>query len=648
MKVVIDIEANGLDPYKVTQVWVIVCRDVDTGEVSIFREVTQNEDTKVRFLEYARRVDTWIGHNWLGYDYIVLSRLVGLVIPDLVASSFDTLIVSKLTNYSRKSGHSLESWGEELGFPKIKFTDFSKYSKEMEVYCVRDVDITYLVYHKLYAASKSWISAPLLLEQEFQLICNELHRVGFGFDVRRAQTLLDKVMKELGDLDEIIKKAFPPRLKAIREVHPKLTRYGTLSRTDFRWLEGGDLSEYNGGPFTRCEWKEFNPSSHRQLIAVLNEAAWRPTDRTETHKDVLRDAQRARKKEDKVDLDNKLKVLSVYGWKINEENLATLPKSAPEGARSLAKRILLESRRRTLTEWLSLVGDDTRIHGKFYGIGAWTHRMAHQEPNTANIPREFKEDGSKKLLGKELRQLWIAPKKKLLVGVDAEGIQLRIFAHYINDPEFTDALVRGKKDDKSDPHSLNQRVIGSICKSRQAAKRFIYALLLGGGIKKLAEILGCSVPEAEEALDRILERYTGFARMRREVFPRDAKRGYFIGLDGRQVPIPGESQRDREHLCMSGYLQNGEAIIVKRAACQSKTIITSSEDLVSWNFVDIVHDELQNELDNDFNRAIKVAKIESDAIVEAGVYYKLKCPLAGSYMNDHGDYTIGTNWYQTH
>jgi DNA polymerase-1 len=279
--------------------------------------------------------------------------------------------------------------------------------------------------------------------------------------------------------------------------------------------------------------------------------------------------------------------------------------------------------------------------------------MAHQEPNTANIPREFNTvDDSVKLLGKELRQLWIAPKKRLLVGVDAESIQLRIFAHYVNDPEFIDALVRGSKHDKSDPHSFNQRVLGRVCKTRQASKRFLYALLLGAGIDKLAEILGATREQTQEALDRLLGRLEGFKRMREEVFPRDAKRGYFIGLDGRKVKIPGESNRDRQHLAMSGYLQNGEAIIVKRAALIATARIRSSElidQTGSWFYVDIVHDELQSEVDNDMRCAIKVAEIKAQAIVEAGEYYKLNCPMAGSYFNDdHKDYTIGRNWYQTH
>ena len=98
------------------------------------------------------------------------------------------------------------------------------------------------------------------------------------------------------------------------------------------------------------------------------------------------------------------------------------------------------------------------------GIGAWTGRMAHQTPNTANIPNDLDTQGKKKLLGKEMRSLWRAPRYRLFVGVDAEGIQLRVFAHYIDDPEFTEALVKGKKDDKTDPHSLNQRILGGVCK----------------------------------------------------------------------------------------------------------------------------------------------------------------------------------------
>lgn len=593
-----------------------------------------------------------MGHNLLGYDLPCLIRLLAL--PGEGVEYLDTLVLSRLVNYSRPAGHSLESYGEEFGLPKIKFNDWTKWSQEMEDYCVRDVDINQRIYTSFHRILHDhlWDKA-IKLEQEFTWrVVNSLHDTGFAFNSSGCELLLAKVVKELAILDKEIADAFPPRLRLIREIHPRQTKYGTLNRSDFRWVQGNDLSEFNGGPFCRCSWEHFNPSSHRQIVSTLNSAGWSPVDKTQTHIDVERAITRSRYSRSGTDDDGlriKLEGLKATGWKVNENNLLTLPSTAPKGAKLLAKRILLESRRRTLTEWLSLV-QDGRIHGQFQGIGAWTHRMAHQRPNTANIPNEFDTQGKKKLLGKEMRSLWIAPKKRLLVGVDAEGIQLRIFAHYINDEEFTNALVSGRKDDKTDPHSLNQRILGPVCKSRAAAKRFIYALLLGAGLWKLAQVLECSESDVREALDRLLRRYSGWQTLRETDIPRDAKRGWFLGLDGRKVQIPGNTVSERKHLAMSGYLQNGEAVIMKTATLKWLDWVKNDEDLgPSVQLVNMVHDEWQTEMANDTKKAIKLADYQCKALVETGTELNLRSPLAGSYWNDdHKDFTFGANWYQTH
>jgi DNA polymerase-1 len=485
-------------------------------------------------------------------------------------------------------------------------------------------------------------------------VVNELHNNGFGFNSRKANNLLEKVSKELAALDKDILEAFPSKLKLIKEITPKETKFGTISLTSIPRNMRDSISNLNvGAPFCYCAWTTFNPSSHKQIVEVLNQAGWKPIDRTQTHIDTQRRWDRLKyAKGNRIALDTekkevytKLQELSKTGWKVNEVNLETLPPSAPPSARTLAKRILLESRRRTLTEWLGLVTADDRIHGKFYGIGAWTHRMAHQSPNTANIPNEYDTAGKKKLLGKELRSLWCAPRNRLLVGVDAEGIQLRIFAHLINDQEFTDALVNGRKEDKTDPHSLNQSIIGSTCKSRAAAKRFIYALLLGAGLPKLAEILGCTIPEAQQALDNLLDRYSGWQTLKEQVFPKDAKRGWFTGLDGRKVAIPGETASNRKHLAMSGYLQNGEAVCMKLATLKW---IDKLKDYDA-KLVNFVHDEWQTECPNNMETALAIASMQADSLRIVGDDLKLNCPLAGSYYNDDlKDYTIATNWAHTH
>lgn len=558
----------------------------------------------------------------------------------------DTLILGRLLDYPRTGGHSIESYGEEFGLSKIKFNNFKEYTDDLLEYCVRDVHICHKVYNK-YVTD---IHLPsLLLEQKFQLVCNMLHTNGFYFNKTKAEKIHTDVCNTLATLDADILSAFRPKSKLIREVHPRETKHGTLNRGDFRFVGDGDLSVYNGGPFSRFTWEPFNPASHKQVIDVLVDAKWKPVEKTKTHEDVERTINSFKRKKD---LDNelqelydKLESLLRYGWSISETNLNTLPLDAPAPARLLAKRIQYESRRRTLHEWLEAVEEDGRIHAEFVNPGAWTLRMAHRRPNAANIPNEFFENGTKKLLGKELRSLWGAPKGRLLAGVDAEGIQLRIFAHYINDPEFTNALVNGRKADKTDPHSLNQRIIGPTCKSRQAAKRFIYALLLGGGLTRFADIMDCTREEAQEALDKILERYTGLAYMRREIFPHDADRGWFEGLDGRKVRIPGDDKRSREHYAMSGYLQCGEAIIMKMATLKWVDKLKDYDALL----VNLVHDEWQVETPNNMETAITIAKMLADSLREVGEELGLRCPLAGSYWNDdHHDYTIGVNWYQTH
>lgn len=677
MRVVIDIEANGL--YNPTKIWLVVCKDIDTGQYHIFRNL-ENEPERLSCIDFLSRCDLLIGHNYLSYDGIHLQRIAGH--PLDVGKVLDTLVVSKLVDYPR-SGHSVEDYGIEFGMPKgfqvedgsileskyFPISFYSQYSKDLENYCIRDVDITHRIYNKyLKYLSEPAHHASIRMEHEFELVCNQLHDNGFAFNTKKATTLLTRVTEELGVLDKQILDAFPPRLKFIREITPKETKYGTISLTSIPKSMREDISDLTvGAPFCYCSWSVFNPSSHKQIVHVLNEAGWRPVDKTETHKDTERavNSLKYRKKDALTvltleDYESKLNLLRTTGWKVNETNLETLPPSAPLASRLLAKRILLESRRRTLTEWLDLClkadhGDDdksspglreTRIHGKFYGIGAWTHRMAHQKPNTANIPNVVKvSDGSKTLYGKELRALWMAPKGRLLVGVDAEAIQLRIFAHLINDPQLTDAIVNGNKSEGTDPHSLNQKYFGAYCKTRNAAKHSLYAMFFGGGPNKIAEIMGCTREQAEEAIASLSEKYPGLSKLQKEVIPQDAQRGYLVGIDGRKVRIPSETVSGRKHLWMSGALQNGEAVVMKRATLKWINQLKDYNSLL----VDLVHDEWQTEVPNDMKIALSVASLQADSLRIVGEELKLNCPLAGSYWNDDDkDYTIATNWSKTH
>jgi DNA polymerase-1 len=673
--IICDLEADGLSP---TQIWIIVTKDVDDGSIRTFKELG-TESGRTAFLDFAKTVDVWVGHNFLGYDRLAILAVLGYDIPwDRV---IDTLVVSRLLDACLvgKKPHSLEAWGERLGKKKLHagIEDWSKFTPEMEERCLSDAEVNFLLFKKFrdYIYSPVWSDA-LRTEHFIHHQSQIIRRNGFAFDLVEAEKLKAEIDREVDGLTEALQTLFPPRSKCLGVVTPKVTKHGTLNRTDFRWLgPNPDLSDYSvAAPFSRISFEPFNPGSAPQRIDRLWEAGWKPTDKTDGHKDAakrLRDISRTKRKsaallEERRALEERLERYAVYGWKTSEENLNTLPDTAPDGVKSLVRWLILSNRSSTLQTWFDAYDHGTgRIHGSFNHIGAWTHRMSHDRPNMGNIPKYDAKQPHKTPYSDRMRALWTSAAGRYLVGVDADSIQLRILAHYINDLEFTTALIAGKKEDGTDPHSVNQRALGRSCRSRDDAKTFIYAWLLGAGIGKVAEILGCSREEAEEAVENFINRFPGLKYIREEVIPNDAARGYFRGFDGRFVRIWGDDISSRSHFALAGYLQNGEVTIMKRAS--QLWVPRLDREKVPYWWVNFVHDEYQIETIRDLEVAKYVATTVADAIRQVGVDLGLHCPMAGSVLSGHVSpvehtrtwnetkqkfdvsyWAIGDNWMDTH
>jgi DNA polymerase-1 len=639
--VICDIETNGL--INPDRLWLIVCKETESGKIHTFREPDRHPEA---FLKFAQSVSVWVGHNFIGFDIRHLNRLVPGAALD-VSTVVDTLVVSRLVNATRDQ-HSLESYGEEEGLEKLPFSDFSQLTEEMVTYCIRDVELNYRVYERFkpFINSDLWKSA-LRTEHDIAVVCNELHDNGFYFDIDKANELLTTVTAKTETLHRELIAAFPPRTKVIRTVTPRLTKHGTLHRGDFKFLLSQgitDLTPYSeGATFTLFEWVPFNPGSTVQIVSRLNEAGWRPTEKTKGHFLAEKEAERNPSPEN----DERLAAFRQTGWSISERNLSTLPATAPAAARTLATYLLWSNRRRLLVDWLEQVAPDHRIHGNFRHIGAWTHRMSHSEPNLANVPTEKPQDTDDiKELNNTLRSLFCVPRDRLLIGVDADSIQLRILAHYMDDPRFTEALIRGDSEKGTDLHSLNAKALGAPCKGRRDAKTFIYAWLLGAGVARVAEILGCSWEEAKQAREDFLNYYPRLQHLRQVVIPRDATAGYFKGLDGRFVVCYGNSEDQRNHYMLGGYLQNGESIVMKRANLLWRRRLRA-EKVPFWQ-VNFVHDEWQTETVNDPATAEYIAKVQADSIRIVGEELNLKCPLAGSILNAHKKLAIGHDWRETH
>lgn len=635
-RVIIDTETNALRNY--TKLWVIVCRNIDTNEVSKF---VRPDNNPKEFLEFSKDVTLWVGHNILGFDIGVLQHF-GLDKHIEMVNILDTLVVSRLVHQALPGGHSVEAWGSRIGIPKGGSPDFSKLSFEMIDYCIQDTLVQLGIYHELerYINSPIWKEA-LETEHLISYSCSfELNRNGFFINQKNLNRLLSVVNHRLNTISKELDEAFKPKTKPIREITPRLTAKGTLHRGDFRWIKDPviDLTPFEeGASFSTFDWVPFNPGSPKQCIEELWKAGWQPKNKTDGHQDILRELN-----PDKDRLANFQK----YGWSLDEENLATLPEEAPEAARKLVRWLMLDARRERLEEWKRHADPITsRIHQSVNHLGTWTHRASHSNPNLGNVPGEHPKYDRKGKLYAEASQMGFLMRslfdtKGLLVGTDADSIQLRILAHYIKDERFTQSLISGDKKNGTDAHSLNKVALGPICSDRDVAKTFIYAWLLGAGIAKVADILKCTKFQAKAAIDQFIAFYPGLVLLKKEIIPNDARRGYFRGIDGRLVIPKGDDEGTREYYMLGGYLQNGESVVMKKA--QTIWQKKFKEEGIIYKYVNWIHDEYQIELPTkDFAIAEKCARIQVQAIEEVGRLYNLNCPLTGESK-------IGTNWQQTH
>lgn len=107
-----------------------------------------------RFKEYLYELSTYdivIGHNVIDYDIPTLVKLSGKAFT--CPKVFDTLVLSRMLEPDRWQGHSLKSWGIALGLLKGDYGEqenaWDVFSEEMYEYCLRDVEVTLMLYKHL-------------------------------------------------------------------------------------------------------------------------------------------------------------------------------------------------------------------------------------------------------------------------------------------------------------------------------------------------------------------------------------------------------------------------------------------------------------------------------------------------------------------
>jgi DNA polymerase I-like protein with 3'-5' exonuclease and polymerase domains len=560
MRIVLDCETNLAHD----KIHVVVTKNIDTGEVKLWKQADN-------LREYLKDVSLIVMHNGISFDAPVLNRLWKTKIR--LNQVYDTLIVSRLLDPSRENGHSLEAWGQTLGFHKIDYAKVwtwlmdrpQAYSGEcfdlphhglLDDYCVRDVEVTAKLYLKLVSDfnEKQFSLESLELENSVAAIIAQQERNGFKIDQIYATCLLTDIKSRVAEIYERMQSRWPP---------VTVERYSDKT-----------------GKRLKDSVVTFNPGSRQQIGERLKELGWKPKEFTETGIP-----------------------------KIDETVLAGI--KIPE-AQVIAEYLMLNKRISQIESWMEAVGKDGRVHGKVITNGAVTGRMTHSSPNMAQIPNA----GS--IYGPECRECWTVEEGNVLVGCDASGLELRMLAHYMKDNDYVRTVTEGSSKLGTDVHTVNQRAAGLT--TRDSAKTFIYAFLYGAGDAKIGTIVGGSAKDGERLKRKFLQQTPALAKLIERVGKQAAK-GWVPGLDGRRIWVRSE------HAALNSLLQGAGAIVMKKAL----VIFDNKRRANNWpvKYVANVHDEAQLECPKDI--AEEVGKAFKQSIIEAGEHYKLRCPLDGEY-----------------
>jgi DNA polymerase-1 len=271
-----------------------------------------------------------------------------------------------------------------------------------------------------------------------------------------------------------------------------------------------------------------------------------------------------------------------------------------------------------------------RVHTRFDQTGTATGRLSSSNPNLQNIPIRTE-------LGREIRAAFAADKGNLILAADYSQIELRLLAHFSEDPVLIDAFRRGE-----DIHSRTaQEVFGvapfaQTSEHRRAAKVINFGIIYGLSAFGLARNLGIDQKEAAKFIAAYFERYSGVKAWLDRQVAETRITGFTRTLHGRIRPIPEIASPQpnlrnfAERTAMNTPLQGTAADIIKIAMIEiDRRLPTEGFDS---KMILQVHDELLFEgPEKEMPRLKKLVKQAMENVQE------LRVPLVVEIC-------VGPNW----
>ena len=273
-----------------------------------------------------------------------------------------------------------------------------------------------------------------------------------------------------------------------------------------------------------------------------------------------------------------------------QDVLEELAEHHPVPALVLEYRQLAKLKSTYLDSLPQLTDAEGRVHTTFNQVGTATGRLSSTNPNLQNIP-------VRTAVGREIRAAFIPAPGNVLMSADYSQIELRLMAHFSQDPLLLDAYRTGK-----DIHTLTAAEVFGVDpatmdkETRNRAKAVNFGIVYGISPFGLAAQLNIDQKVAKQYIETYFDRYKGvraFIDATLETVRTDqAVKTAF----GRIRPIPDIQSRNpnmrgfAERTAVNTPLQGTAADLIKLAMLKIDAAITQ-RNLKSRMTLQ-VHDEL--------------------------------------------------------
>lgn len=275
-----------------------------------------------------------------------------------------------------------------------------------------------------------------------------------------------------------------------------------------------------------------------------------------------------------------------------------------------------------------------RLHSSIRQAVAATGRLASSDPNLQNIPVRTTE-------GREIREAFIAAEGCKLLSADYSQIELRLLAHYSDDP----GLV-GSFRDGADVHRRTAADVFEVPEAevtpdqRRTAKSVNFGLMYGMSAFRLSNDLRIPQGEARKIIKRYFKRYGGVKRYFDEAVEtaRETKKATTLfGRTRHLSQIKSRSfnlRQQQERLAINTPIQGTAADILKLAMLACDRALR--DEGLATKMLLTVHDELVFEVPEAEAEVVPgLVKAAMEGVVE------LKVPLVV-------EVGIGDNWAEIH